>query len=146
MVCHPLRGCSAPTVDLVTLKEYTCDSVSFWQQQGLCFPYLPPSLFSFLFSVSLFQSIPGWLWTYCVTHDDLKLLIVLPPPPRCWGCRCAPSFRFSSCWEWTQCVRQALHRLSLSSLYSQGWPWISGHPFASTSQVLGFQVSTITSS
>lgn len=115
MVCRPLRRCSEPTVDLVTLKEYTWDSVSFWQGQGLCFSSfltsLPPFLLSFL-SVSLFQSIPGWPWTHCVTHDDLKLQILWPPPPRCWDCRCAPSSRFSLCWEWTQGARQALYHLS----------------------------------
>lgn len=32
----------------------------------------------------------GWLPTLCVAKDALELLMLLPEPPECWDCRCAP--------------------------------------------------------
>lgn len=35
-------------------------------------------------------SSSGWPQTLRVTEDDLKLLILLPVPPDCWGDTCPP--------------------------------------------------------
>lgn len=37
---------------------------------------------------------PGWPWTPCVVEDDLDLVILLPPPLKCFHCRLC----FPWCW------------------------------------------------
>jgi hypothetical protein len=34
---------------------------------------------------------PGWSWTNYAAADDLKLLTVLPPPPKFWDYKCVPA-------------------------------------------------------
>lgn len=39
-------------------------------------------------SLALFLYVCVWPGTFCVVEDDLKLLILRPPPPECWDCGC----------------------------------------------------------
>ena len=73
-----------------------------------------------LFSLKTFfwvrvWSIPIWPPTYYVARDGLEVLVLLPPPPECWGYRCVTKLSFCSTEDESQGFlhcRQAFYQVS----------------------------------
>jgi hypothetical protein len=49
-------------------------------------------LFYFILFYFNISCTPGWPQTFQVAKDGFELLILLPPPFKCWDYRCVPSY------------------------------------------------------